>query len=94
MTYPSLISALLDLQKNGTGNGAYIYGASNGNDFLVGTLDVAESQCRYHFIEVRGGKCRIIERSYNFPSATEWIVRPWTTIELAVAGAARPAAWA
>jgi hypothetical protein len=92
MPHPSLIPALLDLQENGTGNGAYIYEAKTGNEYLVGTLEAAEAQCRYHFVEVRGVKCRVIERAYNYPMGTEWIVRPWTTIELAIIAASRPAA--
>ena len=90
MCHSTYIEALTHLQRNGVADGAYIYDMFPSFSFHVGTIDQAESRCRFHFVEVRADRCRIIERSYNFPQKSEWIVRPWITIEQAIIAAQRP----
>jgi hypothetical protein len=89
ITTVSFVDALRDLQRNGTAKGAYIHDTRAADGFLIGSLENAERDCRYHFVEVRGGNCRVIERAYNFPMRTEWLVRPWQAIELALLQARR-----
>lgn len=90
MSFPTLVEALTHLQRNGVSQGAHIYEIYPSFDFHIGTIVDAETKCRFHYMEVRGDNCRIIERSFNFPQKSEWIVRPWKSIDLALLDAQRP----
>ena len=80
---------LLEAQRLAGSKSVFVHDNKHDLTYSVGESNDAERLCRYHYVEVRADLCRNIERAYNFPSGTEWLVRPWKPIRQVVADARR-----